>query len=80
MPISANVKSLYQMSLSLSTRFHDSAPKACSKKIKIICLDVSKVNFLKTDGRDKPGFSVASVHLRSVVSNQPCFPAEGNRT
>lgn len=55
-PIPANVKSLYKMSFSLFKKFHVSEKMLCSEKIKIIYLDISKVNFLQTDGTHRLGF------------------------
>ena len=57
----------------LFQRFHGSEPKLCSKKIKIIYLDISKVNFLKTDGADRLGFFSCFCHLCRMLSNQTVF-------
>lgn len=67
-PVSANVKFLNKMSFK---RFHGSEPKLWSKKK--IYLDISKVNFLKTDGVTDCAFSVTSVNLFGTLSNQTVF-------
>lgn len=73
--MSANVNSLYKMSFPLFKKFHVSEPKLCFKNIKIIYLDISKVDFLekKKDRADGLGFSVISVNLCSMTSHHLIF-------